>query len=129
MSAFAVYAPAPAQRWFGSILRAARRAKGWTLGDLARTLGIRVPAASDLERGYLVPCPGDAVFEGIRQHFPADCYVRLVEAAAMARERWELPTRVSPARDVLGAALAARWRSLTDDEISALTEILTRGGR
>lgn len=69
---------------FGAALRELRKAHGYTLGDLARGLGVSVVVVSDLERGK---CPGLDAGPGERRWCPT-CSHYFDDLCALLRAEW-----------------------------------------
>ncbi len=113
-------------REFGSLLRQLRGATIFSMGQLARHLGVKVPYLSGVERGKRAPLSNERINEAASfLGLSGSDHERLLAAAAESRGFFELVSdAVSPAKQELGAALARGWSDLDEGKVASLRKIL-----
>lgn len=116
---------------FGKMLRRERKERHWTLGDLAKKLGLSVPYLSQIETG-VKPVQDNLVERAIRVlGLIGDDVNELRRAAALSASEYTI--RVSDGADVeeraLAASLASGFARLSPERREELRKIMEDSSR
>jgi transcriptional regulator with XRE-family HTH domain len=110
---------------YGTLIREARRSKGWTLDKLAQSLTSKLSVSylAEVERGTRAPLAPQSTLEvadalGIRPE-------PLLDARARYHERSTLPLGLRSDQDEAALLLARVWSSLGTDKVKRIAELLT----
>lgn len=111
---------------FGPTLRTIREGARVTMSQLARELGVSVPYLSDVERSHRGPLSPDRLRRACAfLKLTPTAASTLEDAAAKYRGYFELAAAsLSPEKRELGAALARRWETVSEDQARKLREVL-----
>lgn len=108
---------------FGGTLRELREKANVTLGTLARHLEVSTTYLSDVERNTRTPLTKARIL-AVAAHLGINPQP-LLTAAARDRGAFELDTNDASERKLaVGAMLARRWPSLSDDQLQELARIV-----
>ena len=118
-------------REFGALLRHLRETTDFSMGNLARYLGVAIPYLSGVERGRRAPLSNKRIKKAVAYlGLSSDDHEALLASAAESRGFFELVAHAaSPAKQELGAALARGWSDLDEGKVASLRQILAEGNQ
>lgn len=106
---------------FGALFRSIREDLRISMGQVARHLGVTVTYVSDVELGKRAPFTDERIKQAAR--FMVVNPQPLIEAAGRCRGFFEIRP-VRPMHYDVGAALARRFHDLSDDQLTAIRQIV-----
>jgi transcriptional regulator with XRE-family HTH domain len=114
---------------FGDLLREYRKAKGYSLGVFAGSLGMPATNLSDIELGRRQPLRIELIERAAKVLELSEAQVNeLAATAAESRGSIELPLDGRTHAAEFGATLMREWSTMTQEDVERLNELVRELG-